>query len=161
LVPPRGLPDPRLRGGARRRALAPARGLARLGGGLGAGGGRPRVGVVAFAALLAAEPGSGRLLRAQDRLPPEGRTRPFAAVRARPGGLRAAGALRARVPREGQPPAPPGHGPPGRARLVRALDRDPPRAVGGRLPALARARAGAHPPRRRGPRPVGRRGPLG
>ena len=66
-------------------------------------------------------------------------------------------ALRARVHRRRQRRAPAGDDPPRAARLLRALHRDPDRALRRRVPALAGARAGDRAADRRPPRRLRRR----
>jgi threonyl-tRNA synthetase len=63
----------------------------------------------------------------------------------------APGALRPHLRRRGQRAAPAGDHPPGGERLVRAVHRDPHRALRGRVPHLARAGAGHRDPDRPGP----------
>ena len=60
-----------------------------------------------------------------------------------PARLRRAGAVRPQLRRRGQPRAPAGGDPPRGERLVRAVHRDPDRALRRRVPGLARAGAGA------------------
>ena len=78
--------------------------------------------------------------------------RPLVAARHRAARLLDAGALRARVHGRRQRGPPPGDGPPRAARLVRALHRDPDRALRGRVPAVALAGPGGGAADRRPPR---------
>ena len=94
--------------------------------------------------------GRGLVLRAEDRPPHDGRARPLVADGDDPARRADAGALRAHLHGPGQPRAHAVRDPPRAARLARALHRDPHRALRRRVPVLARARAGARDPRRRG-----------
>ncbi len=97
------------------------------------------------------ERGRRRLLRPEDRPPHDRRDRPLVAARDGPVRLLHAGAVRAHLHGRGQPGAPPGDDPPRPDGLLRALHRDPDRALRRRVPALARARAGARAADRRPP----------
>ena len=100
-----------------------------------------------------AQPRRRRVLRAQDRPAHDRLDRALVAARHRPARLRDARALRADLHRRRQRRPPPGDDPPRADGLVRALHGHPDRALRGRVPALARAAAGARaaglgPPRR-------------
>ena len=95
---------------------------------------------------LRAERGGRRLLRAEDRLRRRGFPRAEVAAGHDPAGLRRPGAVRARIRRRGQRAAPAGRHPPGRQRIVRAVHRDPDRALRRGVSVLAGPRAGARPP---------------
>ena len=95
--------------------------------------------------------GRGVVLRAEDRPPHDRRPRPVLAARHDPARRADAGPVRSHVHGSRQPRAPGLRDPPRVLRLLRALHRDPDRALRGRLPVLARAGAGSPDPRRRGP----------
>ncbi len=84
----------------------------------------------------------GVVLRAEDRPAHDRRARPQLADGDDPARLPDAGPVRADLHGAGQPRARARRHPPRAARLARALHRDPRRALRGRLPVLARARAG-------------------
>ena len=71
--------------------------------------------------------GRGRLLRPEDRVPPQGCHRPLLAVRHDAGGLLHARAPRRRICRRGQQPPHAGHAAPRHPRLAGALHRHPDR----------------------------------
>ena len=83
-----------------------------------------------------------RVLRPEDRVPPEGLDRPLVAVRDDAGRLPDAGPARRRVCRRGQRPQDSGNAASGHRRLARAIHRNPDRAPRRRAPPLARARPG-------------------
>ena len=94
------------------------------------------------------ERGRRRLLRPEDRPPHDRLARPLLADRHRPARLPDAAALRPPLHGRRQRRAHAGDDPPRADRLVRALHRHPDRALRRRVPALARAGAGADPPGR-------------
>ena len=97
--------------------------------------GQPRPGV-------RAPRGRRRLLRAEDRSAHDRLDRSLVAAGHRPARLLHARALRAGVHRRRQRRAPPGDDPPRADGLLRALHRDPDRALRRRVPGVARAGAG-------------------
>ena len=103
--------------------------------------------------------GRRRLLRPQDRVPPQGLDRPLVAGRHDAGRFLDAGAARRRVRRRGQHPQGAGHAAPGDRRLDGALHRHPDRAPRRRAAAVARPGPGGRPDDHRpagGLRPAGR-----
>ena len=100
--------------------------------------------------------GRRRVLRPEDRPAHDRLDRALVAARDRAARLRHARALRHPLPGRRRPPAPPGDDPPRAARLLRALHRDPDRALRGRVPGVARAGAGGRAADRRPPRRVRR-----
>ena len=104
------------------------------------------------------ERGRRRLLRPEDRPPHDRHDRPLVAARHRAARLLHARAVRARLHGRRQRRAPAGDDPPRADGLVRALHRDPDRALRGRVPALARAGAGARAADRRPPHRLRARG---
>ena len=86
--------------------------------------------------------GRRRLLCAEARVSPDRRDRTDVAGRDDPGGYRAAGAARCQLHRRRWAEAPPGDAPPRDHRHVRAVHRDPDRALCGQVPAVAGAGAG-------------------
>ena len=105
------------------------------------------------------ERGRRRVLRPEDRPPHARLARPLVADRHGAARLPDAAALRSPLPGRRQRRAHAGDDPPRADRLVRALHRDPDRALRRRLPVLARARAAARDPGRRvAPRALARAG---
>ena len=108
----------------------------------------PRRGRRSTSALEASGPrvraqrGRRRLLRAEDRPAHDRLARPLVAARHGPARLLDARALRPHLHRRRQRRAPPGDDPPRAVGLLRALHRDPDRALRGRVPAVAGAGAG-------------------
>ena len=103
---------------------------------------------------LVMDRGRRRLLRPEDQRAGARRDRSHVADVDDPGRLPAAAAVRDGVLGRRQRPAPAGHDPPSAVRLGRAVLRRAHRALRGRVPAVARARAaavraGRRPPRRR------------
>ena len=133
-----------------RRALDSTRQPARLGRPMG-----PRRGSSAGRARPARNDvrhrrGGGHVLRAEDRSAHDRCSRPLLADGNDPVRHADARAVRAHVHGGRQPRAHADRDPPSALRLVRALHRDPRRALRGRLPVLAGAGAGARRPGRRG-----------
>ncbi len=87
-------------------------------------------------------PGEGGVLRAEDRPQDEGRARAHVAALHGPDRPEPSGALRPRVRRLGRQQAATDHDPPRAHGLDRAILRDPPRALRGGVPGVARARPG-------------------
>ncbi|KAG0926217.1 hypothetical protein G6F31_018463 [Rhizopus arrhizus] len=91
---------------------------------------------------MAGAAGRGRLLRPEDRVPPEGRHRPYLAAGHHAGRLHDAGPPRRRVRGREQPEEAPGHAAPGHRRLDGALPGHPDRAPRRPVPGLAGADPG-------------------
>ncbi|CAA9301389.1 MAG: Threonyl-tRNA synthetase, partial [uncultured Gemmatimonadaceae bacterium] len=141
---PRPLPHVRPRRDAQVRDAA--RAAHRLGRAVGPRRGRPARGARGHRHALRDEAGRRRVLRAEDRLRRHRLDRARVAARHDPARLQRARAVRHEVRGRRQRRAPPGGHPPRGERLVRALHRDPHRALRGELPHLARARAGHRDP---------------
>ena len=107
-------------------------------------------------------PGGRRVLRAEDQRAGARRDRPHLADVDDPARLPDAAAFRSALRRRRRQAAPADHDPPGAVRIDRAVLRGADRALRGRVPAVARARAAAPAaggrPQRRGGAPSSRRG---